>query len=78
MSGNDLWWSQVQEMHEDMGTGEVHFKRAEVELFYRLYKRMKDDQYTSAQIRDHFESTFNIKYTAFYNRLRKVGKYYVL
>lgn len=76
MSGNDLWWSQVQEVHEEMG--EVHFKRAELELFYRLYKRMKDDQYTSEQIRDHFEQTFNIKKTAFYGRLRKVGFLYVI
>lgn len=76
MIGNDLWWSQVQEIHEEMG--EVHFTHAELELFYRLYQRMTEDAFTKTQIREHFEQTFNIKKHAFYTRLRKVGMKYVL
>lgn len=74
--GNDLWWSQVQEIHEELG--DVHFKQAEVELFHRLYARMKQDGYTKTQIREHFESTFNIKKAAYYGRLRKAGYSHVL
>lgn len=75
--GNDLWWSQVADLHEEMGKG-IHFKVAETELFYRLYKRMKGDGCTQQTIREHFEQTFGIKYSAFYTRLRRVGKIYVI
>lgn len=76
--GNDLWWSQVAEIHEEMGKGSVHFKVAETELFYRLYTRMKGDGCTQQAIRDHFEQVFGIKYSAFYTRLRRVGRMYVI
>lgn len=74
--GNELWWSQVQDLHDKEGQGK-HYKETELEVFYRLYRIMKDDNMTQGQIRDHFETTFGIGYSAFYTRLRKVGRKYV-
>lgn len=76
-SGNDLWKSQIQSMLDDMD-GEVHCKEAENELFTKLYMRMVKDGMTQGEIREHFTTTFGIKYTAFYTRLRKVGMKYVI
>ena len=75
--GNDLWWSQVSAIHETMPKG-THFKEAEIELFYRLYSRMREDGMNQEQIRSHFVTTFNIRYGAFYTRLRKVWCRHVL
>ena len=75
--GNDLWRSQIMEIHEEMPSGS-HYRESELELFYRLYKRMSDEGVTQGAIRKHFEEVFNIKHSAFYGRLRKVGMKYVV
>lgn len=73
--GNDFWWSQVRNIQEEMGS---HYKDAEIECFYRLYKRMKDDQMLERDIMAHFQESFDIRYTAFYTRKRKAGLKHVL
>jgi hypothetical protein len=75
--GNDLWRSQIMEIHESMPQG-THSRESELELFYQLYKRMSEGGMSQGEIRKHFEETFNIKHSAFYTRLRKVGLKYVV
>jgi hypothetical protein len=77
-TGNSLWWSQVRDVQEEMGVGSTHYKEAEMECFHRLYSRMKEDGMKQGEILKHFEEAFNLKYTAFYTRLRKVGKNHVM
>ena len=74
--GNNLWWSQVQDLHHAEG-GTRHYKETEIEVFYRLYKVMKEDGMKQAEIQQHFKEVFGIGYSAFYSRLRKMGVKYV-
>ncbi len=68
--GNSLWWSQVRDIQE--GSPGMTFKEAELHCFQRLYERMKDDGMKQMDIIAHFQETFDIKYTAFYTRLRRM------
>lgn len=73
--GNDLWWSQVEDVQREM---DAHYKRAELELFHRIYMRMREHGYSKGQIMKHFQDTFTIHKTAYYTRLREAGMFYVL
>jgi hypothetical protein len=75
--GNDLWWAQVTYAHSEQRP-RITYKEAEIELFSRIYAQMQMDRMSQEQIRDHFESTFGIKHTAFYRRLRKASERDVL
>jgi hypothetical protein len=76
-AGNNAWWDQVRNLHEGMPPG-THFKTAELEVFRILYTRMIGDGMTQGAIREHFKEVFNLGYSAFYGRLRKVGCQYVI
>ena len=75
-TGNSLWWETVQAFKDEQET-KMHFKEAEIEVFYTLWKRMDQDGMTQEAIREHFKSTFDIGHSAFYGRLRKAGMKYV-
>lgn len=75
--GNDLWRTQIQEKHMEMPTG-THPKETEIEVFRILYERMVKDGMTQAVIREHFKESFDIRYSAFYSRLRKVEAKHVI
>lgn len=77
MTGNNLWRSQVNDIQQEM-LPKPHFKEAELEVFYRLYSRMKNNGMSQGDIRKHFKETFGIGMTAFYTRLRKLGIKYML
>lgn len=70
-AGNDTWWEQVREIHSEMPAG-THYKEAELEVFYRLYRNMTKNEMTQGAIREHFAQYFGIKHSAFYTRLRKM------
>lgn len=76
-TGNDLWREQIQDKHVDMPQG-THPKETEIEVFKTLYERMAKDGMTQAAIREHFNKYFDIRYSAFYSRLRKVEAKYVI
>jgi len=77
---NTLWWEQVEELQQAAAANHkpIHYKEAEIELFRLLYLRMREGGYTETQIREHFHSSFEMKQTAYYTRLRKVGMKHVL
>lgn len=76
-TGNDLWWSQVQDLHTQEG-GKRHYQEVEADLFYQLYKIMKEDNMTSEEIRLHFKETFGLGYSAFYTRVNWMRRKYVI
>ena len=76
-AGNDAWWEQVREIHSEMPTG-THYKDAEIEVFYRLYRNMTKNGLSQSEIHNHFKEYFNIGRSAFYSRLRKVECHYVI
>lgn len=77
MTGNSFWWSQVADVQETMPPG-TYYKEAELEAFRKLYTRMRDEGMLQTDIIQHFKETFGIGMTAFYGRLRKVGKWHVV
>lgn len=76
-TGNNLWRIQIQDKHMDMPSG-THPKETEIEVFKTLYERMAKDGMTQAAIREHFKEAFDIRYSAFYSRLRKMEAKYVI
>jgi len=74
-TGNQLWWSQVQSLHNEIGG---HYRDVELELFARLLRVMLNDQMTMEAIRNHFKTVFSIGYSAFYSRMKKMGVKWVL
>ena len=76
-AGNDAWWEQVREKHEEMPSG-THPKETELEVFRIFYTRMTGSGMTQGAIREHFYQYFGIKHSAFYSRLRKVECKYVI
>ena len=75
-SGNSLWQSQVYLQQDEMPP-KTPYKDAELEAFRVIYKRMEEDGMKQGEIMEHFKTTFNLGYTAFYSRLRKVGRYVI-
>lgn len=70
MTGNSVWWDRVRSYQEDHHI--TSYKEAETKVFHILYDRMQKDGMKQEDIRTFFESTFGLKYGAFYARVRRI------
>lgn len=65
-AGNNLWWDQI-DYYQSLHAG-VTGPQAEKEVFKMVCTRMIQEGMSQEDIRTMFKDTFNIGYSAFYNR----------